>query len=181
MKVPILSIFFWLFAITSVIGQDNKGLDCWSFGYGKSGTPGDYLHISLELSQSAKSAYYIQSGYEFSHYSGIQYSSLNLGFGYRYYLYGSSELSSKKKLNLMAAIGAVGQLEWEPNLYKDLTLSGRSNYGGFGQVLGEYYFDKTLGFFICGEQKYLFNKTLGKNNYNIFFGLRIHFGGERLP
>ena len=179
-KQTIILILF-LLSFGTDYAQDNKGLDCWNFGYGKTGTPGDFLHIGLELSQSVKAAYYVQTGYEFSHHSGLQYSSLSLALGYRYYLYGSSELASKNKLNVVACIGGTGQLEWEPNIYKDLSLSGRSNYGFFGQLLGEYYFDKTLGFFVCGEQKYLLNKTLGKTNYNIFFGLRIHFGGERLP
>jgi hypothetical protein len=42
----------------------------------------------------------------------------------------------------------------------------------------EYYFDQTLGFFVGGEQKILFNESLGKYNYSVFTGIRIHFGNN---
>ena len=173
-------VVLFLIVVMPIVGfaQTNEGLNCWNFGYGKSGTPGDYLLIGLEKSVSKKGAYYGQAGYEFSHYSGLQYSMLSLSLGYHYYVYGSSEPSPKRKINIVIGAGGVGQIEWETNLYKDFSLSSRCNYGLFGQAVGEYSFDRTIGFFVSGEQKYQFNKLLGKTNYNILFGLRIHFGGE---
>jgi hypothetical protein len=165
-------------SINSTNGQTHQGMDCWNFGYGKTGTPGDFLSVGLELAQSAKSAYLLQGGYEFSRYRGLKYSALSLAGSYRYYVYGSTEQLSKKKINVIVGIGGVGQIEWEPNIYKDLTLSQRCNYGITAQLMGEYFFDKTLGFFVGAEQKYLLKKEMGQTNYNIFFGVKIHFGGE---
>ena len=179
MKQLSLHIVLIFLTCYSSFGQRSEGLNCWNFAYGRTGTPGDYLSISLEKNNLRKEAYYAQAAYEFSRYSGLRYSNFSIGLGYRYYIIGNAEPSDKKKVNVVAGAGGIAQIEWEPNLYKDLDFNDRLNYGAFGHLLVEYTFDRTLGFFICGEQKYLFSQILGKTNYNVSVGIRIHFGGEQ--
>jgi hypothetical protein len=151
----------------------------WNFSYGRTGTPGDQLKIGLEYAKADKTAFITEAGVELSRYKDIRYSCISLGITGRYYLVGNTYMTSKKKINVMAGMGGVLQLENERSVYKTLDIGKRMNYGVNGQLVGEYFYDPTIGFFLEGEQKVLFNETLGKYNYSISVGIRIHFGNNQ--
>ncbi len=176
--------YILLIALLSFMGinsqaQIGEPYHSWNFSYGRTGTPGDQLKIGLEYSNAPKSSFVTEVGAELSKYKDIRYSSFSLSVTGRYYLVGNTYMTSKKKINVLAGLGGVIQLEKESSVYKNLDLGKRMNYGVNGQLLGEYFYDPTLGFFIAGEQKVLFNETLGKYNYSISFGIRIHFGNNQ--
>lgn len=178
MKYFLLIIVFGFLAINSQ-AQIGDPYHSWNFSYGRTGTPGDQVKIGLEYSKDAKYSFLTEAGLELSRYKDIRYSSISLGLTGRYYLVGNTYMTSKKKINVMAGLGGILQLENESSVYKTLPASKRMNYGVTGQLLGEYFYDPTIGFFIAGEQKVLFNETLGKYNYSIYFGIRIHFGNNQ--
>lgn len=175
----ILLIILFAFIATNSQAQVGDPYHSWNFSYGRTGTPGDQLKIGLEYSSADKTSFVTEVGVELSKYKDIRYSSLSLGVIGRYYLVGNTYMTSKKKINVLAGLGGVIQLENESSVYKNLDLGKRMNYGVNGQLLGEYFYDPTIGFFIAGEQKVLFNETLGKYNYSISFGIRIHFGNNQ--
>jgi len=147
----------------------------WNFSFAGTGTPGQQFKIGLEYAKTDKTALYGEAGYEWSRYKALRYSSFSLAVGGRRYLVGNTYMSAKKKINLLAGLHAVAQYESEASVYKGLGFSNRLNYGVSGQVVGEYFYDPTLGFFAAVEQKVLFQESLGKYNYSLAIGLRIHF------
>jgi hypothetical protein len=161
------------------IAQVGDPYHSWNFSYGRTGTPGDQLKIGLEYAKADKTAFITEAGIELSRYKDIRYSCISLGITGRYYLVGNTYMTSKKKINVMAGLGGVIQLENEKSVYKTLDIGKRMNYGVNGQLAGEYFYDPTIGFFLAGEQKVLFNETLGKYNYSISVGIRIHFGNNQ--
>ncbi len=81
-----------------------------------------------------------------------------------------------KKINLLVGFSGVLQGENDKYILNRKTFLEKLNYGLAGQLVGEYYYNPTTGFFVGIEQKYLFNKTLRNTNYSVFAGLKIHFG-----
>lgn len=164
-------IFFHL----QVTAQTGDVYHNWGFSYGRTGTPGDQVKIGLEYGRTDKTSLYGEFGLEWSKYQGLRYSNISLAFGGRRYLMGNTLMTSKKKMNALVGLAGVAQYESESAVYKGLGFSDRLNYGISGQLLGEYFYDPTLGFFAAFEQKVLFQEALGKYNYSFAIGLRIHF------
>jgi hypothetical protein len=162
--MKILLFLIGCLTINLCMAQVGDPYHSWNFSYGRTGTPGDQLKIGLEYAKADKTAFITEAGIELSRYKDIRYSCISFGITGRYYLVGNTYMTSKKKINVMAGLGDIGK---------------RMNYGVNGQVVGEYFYDPTIGFFLAGEQKVLFNETLGKYNYSISVGIRIHFGNNQ--
>ncbi|MBX9839306.1 MAG: hypothetical protein K2X69_13455 [Silvanigrellaceae bacterium] len=178
-QIKISFIFFAVLFCINVRAQEiGDQFHNWNLSYGRTGTPGDQLKAGLEYAQSTKFSYYMESALEWSKHLGLRYTSFGFAVGGRYYLYGGNDMNIVRKINFLAGINGVLQYEDEATLMKNRTLFEKLNYGLAGQVIGEYYFDQTIGFFVGIEQKYMFNKTFGNTNYSVFAGLRIHFGNK---
>jgi hypothetical protein len=177
--MKILLFLIGCLTINLCMAQVGDPYHSWNFSYGRTGTPGDQLKIGLEYAKADKTAFITEAGIELSRYKDIRYSCISFGITGRYYLVGNTYMTSKKKINVMAGLGGVIQVENEKSVYKSLDIGKRMNYGVNGQVVGEYFYDPTIGFFLAGEQKVLFNETLGKYNYSISVGIRIHFGNNQ--
>lgn len=177
--MKILLILIGCITTSLSMSQVGDPYHSWNFSYGRTGTPGDQMKIGLEYAKADKTSFVTEVGVELSRFKDIRYSSYSLGITGRYYLVGNTYMTSKKKINVMAGLGGVIQLENESSVYKNLDIGKRMNYGVNGQIVGEYFYDPTIGFFLAGEQKVLFNETLGKYNYSISVGIRIHFGNNQ--
>lgn len=177
MKYLACLVAFLVFMLCAM-AQTGDIYNNWNFSYGRTGTPGDQLKIGLEIGKSDKLSMYGETGMEWSKYMGLRYSSFHLMAGARYYLAGNTTMSAKKKINILTGLGGIAQLESEPSLYKSLSTGDRLNYGVCGQLLGEYFYDPTIGLFAAFEQKVLFQERLGKYNNSVFVGLRIHFNNK---
>lgn len=169
-----------LFISQQAISQYGGGdyLNSWTFSYGRSGTPGDALTVGLEVAKGQQTSVYFHAATEFSRTKGLRYSNVGIGASYRYYIVGDNNMTSPSRINLALGLGAVAQYENEPSLYKGMKFGEKVNYGGQGQILGEYIFDPTVGFMISFEQRILAKEILGKSNYSVAIGLRIHFGND---
>jgi hypothetical protein len=174
----VLLIAIAIISYTTAKAQFDNYYHAWNFSYGRTGTPGDQLKVGLEMARHDKAVFYGEAGLELSKYKGLSYNSFSLLAGARYYFVGNTLMASKKKINLVGGLGGVAQQENEKNVYKNRSFSEKMNYGVSVQILGEYFYDPTIGLFICAEQKFLFNKTLGQYNYGISAGLRIHFNNH---
>lgn len=174
----ILSLFFLLFSLPAIGQYEGDALHSWNFSYARTGTPGDQLNAGLEYAFQAQSSAYVQLGYEMSGVKGLRYRSVSLAASYRHYIIGGTDMSSPSRINVAIGVGAVAQYETEPSLYRGLKFPERLNFGGQAHILGEYFFDPTVGFYLGFEQRVLTKELLGKYNYSLSFGVRIHFGNQ---
>lgn len=172
----IILLFFSLLLSSIAKSQIGDQFHSWNLSYGRTGTPGDQIKAGLEYAYSKKFSIYGEPSIEWSRYQGLRYSSIGFLLGGRYYMIGGNEMSYETKINLLVGLNLAAEYNIENNLLKNRTFLEKTNYGFAGHVLGEYYFDQTIGFFIGIEQKFLFKKDLGKYNYGLFAGFRIHFG-----
>ena len=173
-----LLLFLSLLCSGVTMAQYGDQYHSWNFSYGRTGTPGDQIKAGLEYASTDKLSFYGEPSIEWSKYQGLQYSSIGLMLGARYYLYGGNDMANTSKINILAGLNALAQYENEKNVLKNLPFSQKLNYGAAGQVLAEYFYDPTIGIFLGYEQKYLLKEVLGKYNYSFFIGLRIHFGNN---
>lgn len=150
----------------------------WHFSFGRSGTPGDIIKVGLEYGMAEKSTINTEIGYEASRTKNLKYKSYGLSVAYRYYILGNTLMTSKSKTNIAIGLGGIIQLDSEPTVYKSLPMTQRLNYGVSGQIMGEYFFDPVIGFFIQAEQRVMSRELLGRYNYFIGAGLKIHFGNQ---
>ena len=158
--------------------QDATSYNSWNFAGGITGTPGHMVKVGYDVSPTNNLSYYFEAAGEWSNYNKMRYSSYSLSLGPRFYLIGGNDLSNPKKINLLAGITGILQYENETTLYKGLAFTKHLNYGAGAHLLAEYIYDPTIGIMGGFEQRLLFNKDLGKSNYNFFMGLRIHFGNN---
>ncbi len=174
-----LSILFCFVILVLVVrAQENDQYHNWNFAYGRSGTPGDFLRAGLEYALGEKTTLNTDLTFEISHVKDLRYRQIGLGASYRYYVVGNTLMTSKSRTNIALGIGGVIQAEFEPTIYKSLKFSERLNYGLNLQLMGEYFFDPIVGFFLQVDQRVMSKKSLGNYNYFIGVGVKIHFGNQ---
>ena len=76
---------------------------------------------------------------------------------------------------MRVGIGPTVHVESEPWVYESLLLSKRINYGVAAEAAGELRLTDAFSLTAFVNQKFLFNKDLGRSHFVFGIGLAYHF------
>jgi hypothetical protein len=109
---------------------------------------------------------------ESSHTGGLNYSSYGLDVLGEYT---STQGSYDQKVfGFKAGVGASWQIENEAWVYQGLSRSQSMNYGLVGELTGEWNMTENFSLSVFGQQKFLFNKSLGSTRFSFGIGLKFN-------
>lgn len=136
---------------------------------GKTVLPSDYLSLKYTHPSNDRFHLSLSSSFERSHYNNLHFSSV--GFDVMAELKSTNTDLLNKVFELRSAIGIGWQVEHEPWLYKDWSLSKRSSLGITSEINGYWHLSTTFSLNSFLQQKILFNPLLGR--YRLVAGLGL--------
>lgn len=95
--------------------------------------------------------------------------------GLNYTAFGIDALVEKPFSFMRVGIGPTVHVESEPWVYESLLLSKRINYGVAAEAAGELRLTDAFSLTAFVNQKFLFNKDLGRSHFVFGIGLAYHF------
>ncbi len=161
----VVSILFLLLRSASAYSQSVE------LQAGSNGMPGNYLSLGYEHYSNYVLNFSGRLFAEGSRVNGLQYKAYGLNLMAEY---GSNQDAGPASVfAFRAGLGLNGQIESEPWIYQHLSSHQRINYGFVGTLSGEWWMSENFCLSVFGEQKYLFNTSLGSTR--CAFGLGLKF------
>lgn len=138
--------------------------------------PGNYFSIGYEHTSNWPLNFAGKLFTEGSHTKGLQYKAYGIDLLVEY---GSNQNDySERIFALRMGLGATCQIESEPWVYRNLPANKRRNYGLVGVVSGEWWMSENFCLSVFGQQKYLFNSSLGSARCAMGMGLKFRLTND---
>ena len=169
-KNRVLLIGCLLIAISGLKAQDIIKIRTVEVRAGRTLVPGDYFSVRHERYMSLFINFVVNAYMENSNKNGLKYQAYGMDFLADYY-------TNIGKLNnhvfeVKVGLGISGMVVQEPYVYKDWPTSKRINYGLIGEIAGEWAMTEDFSLTLSGQQKYLFNQTLGSTKFGVNIGFK---------
>lgn len=138
--------------------------------------PGNYLSIGYEHYSNWPLNFSGKLFTEGSHTKGLQYKAYGIDLLVEY---GTNQNDySERIFALRMGLGATCQIENEPWVYRNLAANKRLNYGLVGVVSGEWWMSENFCLSVFGQQKFLFNSSLGNARCALGMGLKYRLTND---
>lgn len=131
-------------------------------------TPADYVSLGYEQPTNTALNFSLRGFLENSHKNNLNYSAYGLD------IIAITQTGTDRTFSLRGGIGATVQIENEPWIYKNLTTKQKMNYGLVGELTGEWNMTENFSLSVFGQQKFLFNKSLGTTHFVFGGGLKFN-------
>ncbi len=140
---------------------------------GSNAMPGNFLSLSYEHYSNWPINISGKLFAEGSNVNGLQYKAYGLDLLGEYAT--SQNDNAESIFAFRMGLGVTGQIESEPWIYGGLSAVKRMNYGLVGVVSGEWWMSENFCLSVFGQQKWLFNSSLGSRRSAFGLGLKFRF------
>jgi hypothetical protein len=164
MRIEIRSMIYLMFLLV-VLTRSNAQPGAFELRAGKNLIPGDYTALRYQLPSNYPFQFSGKIFFEKSRTHQLDYSSL-----------GVDVLVEFPVSIFRVGAGPTIQLESEPWVYANYTFSQRMNYGLCLEGSAELLLTDAFSLTAFVNQKYQFNKNLGRTHFVYGIGLKYSFG-----
>lgn len=166
-----LTILLFLFCVASLYSQAIENAQSFELRYGKTFSVGGYASLRYRTTTSTTLDISFAAFINSLQRNGLQYYSYGIDVMGEYYT-GVGD-NTDHLFELKACAGATAMVDNEPFVLHDVPFLKRINYGLVGELAGEWSISQNIALTLFGQQKLLFNKTLGRTSFTIGLGLKL--------
>ena len=170
MKNTLAVILTFFLLSLNAKAQNVEGFRALEIRYGRTGTPGDLFTLLHERYLSEKLNLVIAGSAEFSRKNLINYHCYSLDALAMYY--SNLGFRTNGDFEFKAGVGVSMNYSTEPNLYKNLSVTQKINYGLAFTAVGEWAFTDDLSLTGSITQRLYKKKALGMFAYDFDIGLK---------
>lgn len=174
MKLPVipLLLFVLLFTRSHAYGQAITNSQSFELRGGKTISVGDYASLRYRHTTSTSVDLSVAMFINVLQQNSLHYTCLGTDLMGEYYT-GIGD-NTDHLFELKTGLGVTAQVDNDPWVYKGLPFMKRLNYGLCAEITVEWCMSENISLTVFGQQKFLFNKSLGSSAFTIGLGVKLN-------